>query len=199
MATKKSVVITTEPMRCSFANVHEPREDLNGKMQYSICLMADQSDKKLIASLKKHVQEAITIGVENGVFPKGAVKSLKLPLRNGTVDFKNEERGKEFDGHIYFNANTKKPPGIANKQGRPSVGDVEIYSGCWVRAHISFYPYDAKNKQGKSIRKGVAIGLNHVMFVKNDDRFDGRIAVEDAFSEFREDDDGAEQTEGDLI
>lgn len=50
-----------------------------------------------------------------------------------------------------------------------------IYSGCFVRASINFYPFIAKGL------RGVAAGLNNLQFWGDGDPLSGRARAEDDF------------------
>ena len=51
----------------------------------------------------------------------------------------------------------------------------EVYSGCYAKVSIGFYPFDAKGN------KGVAAGINHVVKVQDGEFLGGRSNLNDDF------------------
>lgn len=168
----------TTTVRFSFVNVFEPAETPSGDLKYSAAIMIDENDTKGLSDINVAIQQAIKKGVEKNTFPKSAVKNLRLPLRNGTEEFKAGDRGKEFDGYMFMNASSKNRPGVVGKDLKPIMDTDEFYSGVWGRADVNFYPYNAAGN------RGIGVGLNNLMKERNDDRLDGRQKAEDAFSDF---------------
>ena len=50
-----------------------------------------------------------------------------------------------------------------------------IYSGCYIRASINIYPFNANGN------RGVAAGLSNIQFVKDGERLSGRASAESEF------------------
>ena len=80
-------------------------------------------------------------------------------------------------------SSNNKPGGGRCEAGGPPVpifDPDEFFSGCYGRADINFFPY---NQAGN---RGVGVGLNNLMLVKEGERLDGRQKAEDAFKDFTE-------------
>lgn len=176
----------TTIVRFSYANVFQPAPTPSGDMKYSISILVPKDDAKGVEEINSAIQEAINKGVEKGVFPKSAVKSLRLPLRDGDEEYELEKRGPEYRGFYFFNASSKNQPGVVDAKARPVMDEMDFYSGCWGRADVNFFPY---NQAGN---KGIGAGLNNLMKVKDDDRLDGRQKAEDAFAKYAEESGGDE-------
>ena len=59
----------------------------------------------------------------------------------------------------------------------------EVYSGCYCRFSITFYPFSASGNNG------VAVGLNHIQKVADGESLSGRNRAEDDFDDGFSDDD----------
>jgi hypothetical protein len=172
--------VITGVVRLSFARIWEPhamREDQEKK--YSASLIIPKSDKATLRDINAAIEAAKELGKAKwgGKIPK----LLKLPLRDGDA-----EREDEAYANSYFvNANAKTKPGIVDKNVKPILDSTEVYSGCYVKASITFYPFDAK--QGGT--NGIACGLNHIMKIKDGEPLGGRSKVEDDFEPVEDDED----------
>jgi hypothetical protein len=67
----------------------------------------------------------------------------------------------------------------------PITDSTELYSGCYARVSINFYP----NRKGK---KGIACGLNNIQKLADGDYLGGRSRAEDDFSGYNDDDGGVD-------
>ena len=85
---------------------------------------------------------------------------------------------------MYFvNASSKTAPGVVDKDVQPVLDSTEVYSGCYARASVNFYPF---NKAGN---RGIACGLNNVQKLADGDYLGGRSRAEDDFDAVEDDDD----------
>ena len=179
--------------RLAFAfRLFEPDTRVNQKTGessdvYSVCFMFDKNEKEFLKILKGEIDKAKLKGTSKGMFPKKAWPTLKLPVRDGDAEVKTGDKGEEFKGMWFFNANqSQRKPALRVKENgkiRSVTGDEAedaIYSGCRAVLAISVYPYNAAGK------KGIAVGLEGVLKVGDDDRLDGRMDVDSAFSQFEE-------------
>lgn len=194
----------TTLVRFSYLNAFEPKETPSGDMKYSASLLIPKEDKDGILAIKKAIQDAIAVGIEKGKFKQAQVGGLRLPLRDGDEEFDNGNRGAEYKGHFFLNSSSSNAPGVVKAQkGGPPVPIIDtddLFSGCYGRADINFFPY---NQAGN---KGIGVGLNNIMLVKEGERLDGRQKAEDAFSSYTDEDtdetvdsaEGMEEVAGDL-
>lgn len=169
--------VILQDVRCSYVFVHQERKDGGFGVQ-PLVEKGSALHKKLIKVVDKVLVEK---------FGQDALKKkarYKLPLRDG-----DEERdGEEYEGMIFFNANSGKKPGIVNRNNEPAdIDDIEeyCYSGAYFHVSVNIYPFEAK-EGGKP---GVAVGLNNIMLRKKGDRLDGSVSATSEFADFAEDDD----------
>ena len=182
MATK----VITNKVRFSYVNIFRSRvfsEDQDAK--YSICLLIPKEDKACLAKITKAVNEAIQEGIASKWGGKQP-KNLHLPLRDG--DEERADEAPEYEGMMFLNANSKTKPGIVDKDLNEILDPDEVYSGCWGRASINFFPYDNRGN------RGVGVGLNNIQKLKDGERLgSARASAEsdfgDGFEDAEEDDD----------
>jgi hypothetical protein len=168
--------VILQDVRCSYVFVHQERKDGGFSVQPLVKKGSDLH-KKLVKVVDKVLVEK---------FGQDALKKkarYKLPLRDG-----DEERdSEEYEGMIFFNANSGKKPGIVNRNNEPAdIDDIDeyCYSGAYFHVSVNFYPFDAKDG-GKP---GIAVGLNNIMLRKKGERLDGSVTATSEFADFVEDD-----------
>jgi hypothetical protein len=156
----------------SYVSLLEPREDLQGRMKYSVSMIFPK-DTTDIEKLEEAVAEAA-----HEKFGKKLPKNFRSPIRDG--DEEREDR-EEYQNSWFMNASTTRRPGIVDYKSGDIVDsddeDVGIYSGCTCRASIAFFGYD---QQGN---KGVGVGLNNVQVLKRGSRLDGTRSAESDFGD----------------
>jgi hypothetical protein len=182
MATK----VITNKVRFSYVNIFRSRAFREGQdAKYSICLLIPKSDKAGIAKIQKAIDEAVQEGISSKWGGKKP-KNLKLPLRDG--DEERADEAPEYEGMYFLNANSNSKPGIVDKDLNEVLDPDEVYSGCWGRASINFYPFDSNGN------RGVGVGLNNIQKLKDDERLGAaRAKAEEDFSDGFEDDDEDEE------
>jgi hypothetical protein len=162
MATKSAKTkFVTGKVRFSFVHVFEPAETLNGSLKYSASILIPKSDKDTVARFNKAFEETKQA---NAAFFGGSIpKVLKGGLRDGDT----EKDDPIYAGHYFFNANSNEKPGVVDQDVNPIIDKDEFYSGCYGRASITMYPYDASGS------KGIAFGLNNVQKLEDGEKFGG--------------------------
>lgn len=72
------------------------------------------------------------------------------------------------EGQVYSNIKTedrpdRQKPQIVDDTGKSYITDsATFYPGCYARAYVSVYAFEAKNKHGVILNAGVSLGLQHV-------------------------------------
>lgn len=178
---KNVTKVITGKVRFSYVNVFKARSFQPGQDEkYSICLLIPKNDKATINTIKA----AIDAAKKQGVADKWSGKvppNLKLPLRDG--DAERADEAEEYVGMFFLNANSNTKPGIVDNFKNEILDATEVYSGCYGRASINFYPYNSNGS------KGVAVGLNNIMKLSDGEPLGGaRQSAEDDFSDDFEDD-----------
>ena len=180
-----STKVITGKVRFSYVNIFRSRSFREGQdAKYSICLLIPKEDKKTLHDITKAMDEAVQEGISSKWGGKKP-KSLRLPLRDG--DDERADEAPEYEGMMFLNANSTQKPGIVDKDLNEILDPDEVYSGCWGRASINFFPYDSNGN------RGVGVGLNNIQKLKDGDHLGSARASAEAdfggFTEAEEDED----------
>lgn len=186
MATK----VVTGLVRLSYVNIFKSRSFSEGQdAKYSVCVLIPKDDKKTLKAIRAAIEEATEEGV-NSKWGGKKPKNLKTPLHDG--DDERADEAEEYENMYFLNATSNQKPGIVDKDLNEILDPDEVYSGCWGRVSINFYPFDAKGN------RGIAAGLNNVQKMKDGERLGAaRASAEDDFgdgfkvSDDDDDDDGS--------
>lgn len=173
--------VITGKVRFSYVNVFKSRSFQPGQEEkFSICLLIPKSDKDTLTKIKAAIEAAKKQGIADkwgGKLPTG----LKLPLRDG--DAERAEEAEEYEGMFFLNANSNQKPGIIDNFRNEILDPTEVYSGCYGRASINFFPYNSNGS------KGVAVGLNNIQKITDGEPLGGaRMSAEDDFGDDYSDD-----------
>lgn len=87
----------------------------------------------------------------------------------------NYNEGEEYAGHYFMNVSSKTKPGVVDSQVQPILDSTEVYSGCYGRVSINFYPYDTAGN------RGIGAGLNNVQKLADGESLGGKSRAEDDF------------------
>jgi len=142
--------VITGKVRFSYANVFEPKSINGSDPKYSVSLIIPKEDKVTIDKIKAAIEVAKKEGISKlgGKIPA----NLKTPLRDGDIDRPDDPA---YANSYFVNANSTIRPGIVDANLQPIIDSTEFYSGCYGRASIVFYAYNANGN------KGIACGLQN--------------------------------------
>lgn len=162
--------VITGKVRMSYANVFEPKSINGSDPKYSVSLIIPKSDK---STLDK-INAAIELAKKEGITKLGGKipANLKTPLRDGDVERRDDEA---YANSYFINANSKIKPEIVDENRNPIMDTTEFYSGCYGRASIVFYAYNANGN------KGIACGLQNLQKLEDGESLGGRSRAEDDF------------------
>ncbi len=168
--------VITGKCRLSYAHVWEPSSIAEGaKAKYSACIIIPKSDKATLAKVDTAVKAAIQDGIKSKWKGKKPPDSkMKLPLRDGDDERPEDEA---FRGCWFLNANSEKQPGVVDLARNEITDRDEVYSGCYCRFSLMFYPFSVNGNTG------VAVGLNGVQKVRDGERLSGGSRAEDDFND----------------
>lgn len=172
-----STKVVTGACRLSYCNIFKPRAFQEGdKEKYSTVLLIPKKNKADIAKVKKAIKAEIENGKET--FWKGKEpKDLWNPLRDGD---EIADEHPEYEGMYYLNAKSDTRPILLDEDGDELLDQSEMYSGCWARANIAFYPYNNRSK-------GIGVALNALKKHHDDEPFGNAMTVDSAKSSFDDD------------
>lgn len=178
--TRLTIGTKAEPVRFSYAYVHEPRAAEQGQEpKYSVTILIPKTYKEQLAKIEEAIEAAIEVGKQKHW--SGKVPRFKYDvLRDG--DEENPDKP-EYEGMMFISAKAgeKFRPKIFNANLEEIIDPDDFYSGCWGRVSVNFYPYNRKDS------KGVACGLGNLMKTKDDTAFTG--SGRSAAADFGDDED----------
>lgn len=186
MAVKTSPVADTKVItgivRFSYLHVFEPAAvgDSEDK-KYSVSLIIPKNDKVTIRKIKNAIEAAKEQG-KASKFSGKIPANIKIPLRDGDEERPDDEA---YENAYFVNASSATAPGLViGTACDPVIDKDDFYSGCYGRASVNFFPFNASGN------KGVACGLNNLQKLKDGEPLGGRLAAEDDFDDdFEYDDD----------
>ena len=176
--------LVTGKLRASFVNLEEPNQ-LSGKYQLDLLVPKDSPEVKKI---KKAISEAVEDGIKrvkkwNGKKPAKCFE----PIKDGDEKIEEAEKPENYaayEGMYYITPKASKPNEFfIFDRNRDRIEADEIYSGCYVRASLEFFPY-AHDLGGK----GVSIKLTGLQFISDGESLGGGHRSEDSVSDDFDDD-----------
>jgi len=168
--------VKTGKVRFSYVHVFEPTSiDDDSPKKYSISIIIPKSDTDTLARIEAGIEAAIEAGKsklegKNGKIPK----VLKTPLRDGDEERPDDET---YADSYFLNASSSQKPGVVDADLQRLMDEDEFYSGCYGRASINFYAFNAAGN------KGVAAGLNNLQKLEDGERLSGGPSAEDDFAD----------------
>ena len=172
--------VVTGKVRLSYVNIFKARSfEAGGDEKYSVCVLIDKNDKTTLKKIAAAIEAAKKDGIANKWGGKLPAK-LKMPLRDG--DEERADEAEEYEGMYFLNANSNQKPGIVDKNLNEILDSTEVYSGCYGRVSVNFYPYNFNGS------KGIAVGLNNVQKLEDGEPLGAtRASAESDFADSRPD------------
>jgi hypothetical protein len=159
--------VVTGMVRFSYLKVLHP-EMMEGQEtpKYSVSLIIPKTDETTLTAIRKAINTAATQGRDTkfgGKIPPAA--NLSIPLRDGDTD-RSEDAA--YANSFFINAKSTLKPTVYDKNLNEIITPEEIYSGCYGRASVSFYPFNTKGKRGiaaaligiQKLKEGEPLGIN---------------------------------------
>ena len=170
MATK----VTTGKVRFSFCNLFEAKAPQGGgEPKYSVTLLLPKSDTATLGKIKTAIAEAReNFCKRNGASALPAQPNHTLHDGDGVRD-SGDPYGPECKGCYVITVTSKVKPKVYDPFGNETSDPEEVYSGCYGRAVINFYGYNANGK------KGISAGLLGVKKLHDGDPFGTTCSADD--------------------
>jgi hypothetical protein len=175
-------VMTGKSTRLSFCHIWEPQSINGSDPKYSVSLIIPKNDTKTIEAIKTAIKTAYDEGagkLKGNSKSVPALASLKTPLRDGDTDRPDDPA---YAGCYFLNANSRTKPQIVDQQVQPILDQSEVYSGCYARATVTFYAYNANGN------RGIACGLGNIQKVRDGDRLGGGSTASEDFTAIEDED-----------
>ena len=178
MEKKNNTKVVTGTVRLSYEHVWEPASINGGEEKYSASLIIPKSDKATVNAIQKAVDAAIEEGLAKFGGKKPNKAAIKLPLRDGDAEREDEA----YQNSFFVNANSRTAPQIVDRSVQPILDRNEVYSGCYIRASISFYAFNSNGN------KGIACGLNNIQKIRDGEPLGGHANAADDFTTVEDED-----------
>ena len=94
----------------------------------------------------------------------------------------NWEEDPAYADSYFINATSQEQPGVVDRKRVKITDPLAIYSGCYIRASINIYPFNANGN------RGIAAGLSNIQFWEDGEPLNGRVRAEDEFDALDDDD-----------
>lgn len=161
-------------VRFSYVRVFEPQQfNGTGDFKYSVVVLIPKTDTAQLQMIRETIEAESKEFTASHPKLKGTKPEVwSNPLQDGD---KTDKAG--YEGMYFLNANRLErlgKPIVIDRHKRPIEVKEDIYSGCWGVASLSLYGYYSSAKMA-----GVAVGLNGLQKVTDDDRLDGGASVND--------------------
>lgn len=171
--------VTTNRARLSYEHLFRPyAHQPNQEPKYSVTILVPKTDVETKRRIDAAIAAATNAGVSkcwNGVKPP----VLAIPVYDGDgVRPNGEPFGAECKGCWVFTASSKNAPQVVDLSLNPIINQSEVYSGCYARVNVNFFPYNSNGK------RGIGCGLNAVQQLEDGEPLGGGISAAEAFGTF---------------
>ena len=172
-----STKVVTGKVRFSFCHIFEPQAPQGGgDAKYSVTLLIPKSDTVTLAKIKEAIAEAReNFCKRNGQQALPTKPNHTLHDGDGVRD-SGDPYGPECKGCYVITVSSKQKPVIVDAFRNEITDATEVYSGCYGRASINFYGYNANGK------KGVSAGLLSIQKLSDGEPF-GTVGSADDFDD----------------
>lgn len=170
MANMKPTTVVTGMCRFSFVHLFKPyAQQPGGEEKFSLTILLPKSDTATKAAIDQAIARAKQDGTQkwNGVVPP--VVPTPVYDGDGVKPSDGMPFGPECKGHWVFTARAGAdyPPEVVDMQGNAILVASEVYSGCYGRVCVTFYPYMFGGK------KGIGCSLGPVQKMKDGEALGG--------------------------
>ena len=187
LRTPNPTNVTTGKVRFSFVNIFQPKAfQEGGEPKYSLTILIPKTDTVTVNKLKAAVEAAKLKGL-NEKF--GGKMPAIFDNNFGGTTVRDADNNKNQSGDLLVSEHpeaagcymihvaSKNAPGIIDENKEAVIDPKKVYSGCYGRVNITFFPYNSNGK------KGISAGLNHVQFLEDGEPLGSSVRIEDAFAD----------------
>lgn len=174
-----NTAVTTGRVRFSFVHVLEAYAREQGQdPKYSLTVLVPKTDAETKKAIDAAIEAATVLGTSSkwrGMRPQ----KVNIPIHDGDGVKPSDGMpfGDECKGHWVFTASSRVdyPPEVVDANLQAIISPAEVYSGCYGRVHINFFPYAYGGK------KGIGCALNAVQKLEDGEPLAGRAKASEVF------------------
>lgn len=169
--------VTTGRARLSYEHLFKPYAHNPGQdPKYCVTILIPKSD----IATKQRIDAAIAAATQAGISKcwngtKPPIVAIPIYDGDGVRPTSGEPFGDECKGCWVFTASSKQPPQVVDLSLNPIITPSDVYSGCYARVNVNFFPYNSNGK------RGIGCGLNAVQKLEDGEPLGGGISVAEAF------------------
>ena len=169
---EQTTKVVTGKVRFSYVAVCQPKAmDEKSEPKYSVSIIIPKSDKATLDRINKAIEAAKVAGKAKLADKTGKIPTnIKVPLRDGDTDRPDDEA---YADSFFINASSNRRPGVVDAQLNEIITPEDFYSGCYGRASINFYAFNANGN------KGIAAGLQNLQKLAEGEPLAGASAEQD--------------------
>ena len=171
---EQTTKVVTGKVRFSYVAVFQPKAmDEKSEPKYSVSIIIPKSDKATLDRITKAIEAAKVAGKAKLADKTGKIPAnIKIPLRDGDVDRADDEA---YADSFFINASSNRKPGVVDAQLNEIIAPEDFYSGCYGRASINFYAFNANGN------KGIAAGLQNLQKLEDGEMLAGGSTANEDF------------------
>lgn len=154
------MTIMTKKTRVNYVHIDTPYANGNATPKYSMCIMIPKDDIETIKSIKDAIDIAYNGGIGNKWTKNQNKNTIHNPLRDGDVERPDDAN---FKGYYFINATSIYKPRVFDQRVTLCENTL-VYSGCYARVNLNFYPYSVNGN------KGIGAGLRDIQFWEDGER-----------------------------
>lgn len=156
------------PCRVSFVHLTEPHASLQGiEPKYQLTCLVQKDDAHTVEIISEALKAAKAQGLVEkwkGKEPKELVNCVQ---DGDAINEKADTPRPEREGCYSINAKNAKPVTVLRAPSVEKADASIVYSGCYCMVSLTLFPYESAGK------KGVAAGLNSVIFIGDGEKLGG--------------------------
>ncbi len=171
------VRLVTPVGRTSYVKLLNPQKRDNGDLAFGLSLLFRPEDTQ---ALFEAAFQVLDNKWPSFAYPDGRQVTGREAWQQGLLEFPIKDGRKRpmdaaYQGMFFISPSSKEPVACVAEDGATPIDARKIYSGCYARAFISFYPFEYRQQNnGPVMKKGVGCGLNGVQFAYDGERLDNK-------------------------
>lgn len=139
-----STRVITGKVRLNYVNLLTKKSiDEVSEPKYYATLIIPKKDVKTMSLVVKALEDATEAG--KAIWGEYNPESIKICVKDGD---KEKSEDKAYHESYYINVSSKYKPGIVDVNLNEITDEREVYSGCYARCAIRFYPYSQEDNIG---------------------------------------------------